>query len=83
MINDKDRPVFGNLREMIDRTARIQICDHNTGCYEDYKYIEDVPHDYDDRLVFGVCYRDNPEIKGIDRCYNMGFKRCAKRCARR
>ena len=54
MINDKDRPVFGNLREMIDRTARIQICDHNTGCYEDYKYIEDVPHDYDDRLVFGI-----------------------------
>ena len=54
MIDDKDRPVFGNLREMIDRTARIQICDHNTGCYEDYKYIEDVPHDYDDRLVFGI-----------------------------
>ena len=54
MIDDRDRPIFGNLRKMIDRTARIQICDHKTGFYKDYKYIEDVSHDYDNRLVFGI-----------------------------
>ncbi len=54
MIEDKDRPIFGNLRRMIDRTARIQICDHNTGYYQDYNCIEEVSHDYDNRLVFGI-----------------------------
>ena len=31
MIEDKDKPVFGILREIIDRTAKIQVCDHKTG----------------------------------------------------
>lgn len=53
-MNDKDRPIFGILREMIDRTAKIQVCDHKTGDYEDYKCIEDVTHDYDNRSVFGI-----------------------------
>ena len=54
MIEDKDRPIFGVLREMIDRTAKIQVCDHRTGYYEDFKCIEDVTNDYDDRSVFGI-----------------------------
>ena len=54
MIEDKDRPIFGILREMIDRTAKIQVCDHKTGYYEDFKCIEDVTHDYDNRSVFGI-----------------------------
>ena len=54
MIKDKDRLIFGNLRECIDRTARIQICDHNTGYYEDYRCIDDVSHAYDSRKVFGI-----------------------------
>ena len=53
-MNDKDRPIFGILREIIDRTAKIQVCDHKTGDYEDYKCIEDVTHDYDNRSVFGI-----------------------------
>ena len=54
MIEDKDRPIFGVLREMIDRTAKIQVCDHRTGYYEDFICIEDVTHDYDDRSVLGI-----------------------------
>ena len=54
MIKDKDRPIFSILREMIDRTAKIQVCDHKTGYYEDFKRIEDVTHDYDNRHVFGI-----------------------------
>lgn len=54
MIEDKDKPIFGILREMIDRTAKIQVCDHETGDYEDFKCIEDVTHDYDNREVFGI-----------------------------
>jgi hypothetical protein len=54
MIEDKDRPIFGILREMIDRTAKIQVCDHKTDYYEDFKCIEDVTHDYDNRSVFGI-----------------------------
>ena len=53
-MNDKDRPIFGILREIIDRTAKIQVCNHKTGYYEDFKCIEDVTHDYDNRAVFGI-----------------------------
>ena len=45
---------FGDLRQMIDRTARIQICDHVSGDYMDYRFVEDVPHEYDSRTVFGI-----------------------------
>ena len=53
-MDDRDRPIFGVLREMIDRTAKIQVCDHKSGYYEDFKCIEDVTHDYDNRVVFGI-----------------------------
>ncbi len=65
MIKDKDRLIFGNLREGIDRTARIQICDHNTGCYEDYRCIDDVSHAYDSRIVFGIGLVNSEYRNGI------------------
>ena len=45
---------FGALRQMIDRTARIQICEHTSGEYIDFRFIEDVSHEYDERNVFGI-----------------------------
>ena len=43
---------FGDLRQMIDRTARIQICDHVSGDYMDYRFVEDVTYENDSRTVF-------------------------------
>ena len=64
--------IFGNLREYIDKTARIQVCENNTGCYEDYRCIEDVSHDYDNREVFGIGLVEsefsNPEVMNTGRC---------------
>ena len=53
-MKDSNMLIFGDLRNIMDRTAKIQICHHKTGFYEDYKKIEDVPHDYDNRSVFGI-----------------------------
>ena len=53
-LSDDDRPAFGLIRCMLDRTVRIQICMHEAGEYWDYKNIGEVPHVYDEMKVFGI-----------------------------
>ena len=62
---------FGDLRQMIDRTARIQICDHVSGDYMDYRFVEDVPHENDSRTVFGKRIADDRGNDGISSIYHI------------
>ena len=64
LLKDSERPTFRTIRNMLDRTCKIQICMHEDLSYEDYKWIKDVPSIYDDRKVFGIglveSYIDGP-----------------------
>ena len=51
---EADRPTFGIIRKMCDRTVKIQICVNEIGNYMDYRCIEDVPNKFDDMKVFGI-----------------------------
>ena len=62
-VDNQKRLLFGDIRRKIDLTAKIQICEHMTGSYFDYKCIEDVSHDYDEREVFGIGLVDS-EYRG-------------------
>ena len=45
---------FGQIRGLIDKTVRIQVCVQDTLEYEDYLSIREVPHDYDNMKIFGI-----------------------------
>ncbi len=45
---------FGQIRGLIDKTVRIQVCVQDTLEYKDYLSIREVPHDYDDIKIFGI-----------------------------
>lgn len=44
---------FRTLRPLISRIDRVSICDAETGNYQTYRRIDDVPHDADERTVRG------------------------------
>ena len=44
---------FGELRPFFDKTGKVSICMAETLRYENYKYIKDVPHYYDNYYVYG------------------------------
>ena len=45
---------FGQIRGLIDKTVRIQVCVQDTLEYKDYLSIREVPHDYDNIKIFGI-----------------------------
>lgn len=45
---------FKDIRSIIDRLARISVCEASTLTYENYKSIKEVPDKYDDLFVVGV-----------------------------
>ena len=45
---------FGHIRNLLDRTARIQVCMHDTGSFISFYNIEQVPSEYDNMAVEGI-----------------------------
>lgn len=54
---DKKRqiaPTLGEIRPLLDRIARYSICMQETGDYENYRFVKDVPEDYDSLFIYGI-----------------------------
>lgn len=51
----KNRTIIklGQIRPFFDKTGKVSICMAETLRYENYKYIKDVPHYYDNYYVYG------------------------------
>lgn len=47
-------PTFGEIRPFLDRTARYSICFSETANYENYRFIRDVPEQYDSLFIYGI-----------------------------
>ena len=45
---------FREAREYISRIDRVSICMLETLCYENYRYIDEVPEKYNDYYVYGI-----------------------------
>lgn len=45
---------LGEIRPLLDRIARYSICMQETGDYENYRFLKDVPEDYDSLSIYGI-----------------------------
>ena len=45
---------FKELRNYLSVTDRLSICMMETSCYENFLFLKDVPHTYDDYYVYGI-----------------------------
>lgn len=66
--NTKTDITFGTIRNYIAVTAHVSICRKETGDYNNYESIEQVPHDYDNLYLYGIgitgCEFYEPEKHG-------------------
>lgn len=54
---DKKRQIaltLGEIRPLLDSIARYSICMQETGDYENYRFLKDVPEDYDSLFIYGI-----------------------------
>lgn len=47
-------PTLGEIRPLLDRIARYSVCMQETGNYENYRFLKDVPEDYDSLYIYGI-----------------------------
>lgn len=47
-------PTLGEVRPLLDRIARYSVCMQETGDYENYRFLSDVPKEYDSLYVYGI-----------------------------
>lgn len=61
-------PMFGEIRPLLSRVDRYSICMQETGEYENYRFLCDVPERYDALYVFGIGLVDTEfyEPNGIE-----------------
>lgn len=45
---------FGELRKYISAIDRVSICTREDLCYENFRFIKDVPDKYDTLYVYGI-----------------------------
>lgn len=66
-----DAPTLGAIRPFLDRIARYSVCMQETGEYENYRFLSDVPEEYDSLYLYGIglietefyehgCFDDDP-----------------------
>ena len=47
-------PTLGEMRPLLDRVARYSVCMQETGDYENYRFLSDVPEEYDSMYIYGI-----------------------------
>ena len=47
-------PTLGEMRPLLDRVARYSVCMQETGDYENYRFLSDVPEEYDSLYIYGI-----------------------------
>lgn len=54
---------FGDIRPYMSRIDRISICMEKTLRYQNYEFIQEVPHEFDSLYLygFGVIYSENKD----------------------
>lgn len=50
----KEPLTFGDIRVYISRVDNISICMKETLTYQNYRWIEKVPHDFDSYYLYGI-----------------------------
>lgn len=47
-------PTLGEVRPLFDRIARYSVCMQETGDYENYRFLSDVPEEYNSLYIYGI-----------------------------
>ena len=47
-------PTLGEMRPFLSRVARYSICMQETLDYENYRFLTDVPEEYDPLYIYGI-----------------------------
>lgn len=63
---------FGEIRKFVSRIDRISVC-METGRYHNYRYIKQVPHDFDNLYVYGIGIIDTEFEEGEEELERMLF----------
>ena len=76
---------FKDLRKYLSRIDRFSMCMLETMDYENYTYLENVPHDYDDFYVvgIGVIESEFPKDSPLELCTCMEIMLSEKPCEKR